>query len=147
MSGAAHAAADGCRMPPERQAELAGQLSQDVKLDRARLEAFYALEGGECVWNPARRAALLHVLGEVGGEALSPSLFHVETLTELSAGSDMAELVMSDAALRYIHVIAAGRVPLSALARDIAVPPLKMDAPAALAAGLNTSVLAPPTRR
>ena len=142
MAAAAHAAGDGCRMTPERQAALAARLPQGVTVDRSQLQAFYALEDGRCVWTASRRNALLRVLGEAGGHALSPALFHAETLTQLSADSDTAELVMSDAALRYIRVMATGRVAPSVLAKDIAVQPMKMDAPAALAAGLRAPDLA-----
>ena len=134
-------------MTPTRLAELSARLPEGITVDLARLQAFYALENDQCVWSASRRDALLRVLGQVGGDGLAPSLFHADTLTELVTGSDTAELLMTDAALRYIRVMKAGRVPPAALAKDISVPPVNLDAAAALAAGLRTPDLAAWLRR
>lgn len=136
-AGELHAAESRCAMTPQRIEEVAARLPEGIEVDFFRLRDFYALENGGCVWSPQQRDALLEALGRVWSHGLSPSLFHLQTLKQLSPGSDTSELLMSDAALRYVRVMTAGRVPPAALAKEVSVPPLTMDAAGALATGLD----------
>ncbi len=136
-AGELRAAESPCAMTPQRIEQVAARLPEDIKIDFLRVRDFYALENNGCVWTAHRRDTLLEMLGRVWSHGLSPSLFHLETLKQLTRGNDMSELLMTDAALRYVRVMTAGRVPPAALAEEVSVPPLKMDAAGALAAGLH----------
>lgn len=136
-AGELRAAESRCSMTPQRIEQVAARLPRGIEIDFVRVRDFYALEDGGCVWTVRRRDTLLETLGRVWSHGLSSSLFHLETLKRPTPGNDTSELLMTDAALRYVRVMTAGRVAPGALAKEVSVPPLKMDAARALAAGLQ----------
>lgn len=124
--------------------------AQDPAIDglssAAELRRFYDARGSAAAWRQggawsgqARQAAA--ILANAGDEGLDPRDYLVDGATLPDSGDDTAiaraDARLSAAMLRYVGDVRAGRVVPTEINRENAVHPMRPDAAALLAEGLN----------
>jgi murein L,D-transpeptidase YcbB/YkuD len=116
-------------------------------LDRPALTRFYRPREFAPAWSPVdggpeRASRLLQALTAAEAHGLEPARYHVDVLRARGAGraagwSVEAELLLTDAFVRYATDLRSGRRPPGFMEADWGIPAQPFDAVAALARGLR----------
>jgi len=105
------------------------------KLDRAQLTAIYQKNDFRPLWNDQRRAELVASLAEAPSHGLDPGAFALP-----AADPARADILQTDAFLRYANALARGRVSPADFETDWAMPQPAFDGAASLARALADGV-------
>jgi len=116
------AGTDGAGQQPSASAELLEQAAAGLRLFSPRLlTTFYRQRGYRPAWSPAQAEAMVDLAAGSRWHGLAPSEFHLDALRELDARAALpaeaardqagwrAELLLSDALLRYLHHLQYGQ--------------------------------------
>jgi murein L,D-transpeptidase YcbB/YkuD len=140
LEGASRAAPNACADPLSATGSFGLDLTSE---ETAAIRRFYINHNDGCAWSDQSEATLEDALGRASDQGLDADRYHPDALRRPDYRSLAARDVAATAmALRYAHDMTSGRIALTQIDDDVAIPAPPFDAMSGLAEALERGDLA-----